>query len=273
MQKRFQILLRFFRYYFQAKTHYKVHSPFVFDFCENILEDDRNFYAFDQLKKLRKTLFLDNRKIQVTDFGAGSHLNNSNERKVSNIAKSAVSPEAQSRLLFKIISHYRPKTMLEMGTSLGLTAAYQAIPNPSAQFISLEGCPNISQIALENWKQLGIQNIKIQTGEFGTTLENALQKLQRLDYIFFDGNHKKEPTIQYFKQALAYAHEDSIFIFDDIHWSKGMEEAWQEIIKHPKVRLSIDLFFMGIVFFRKEQKEVEHFTLIPSHWKSWQRYF
>lgn len=271
MQKRLQIVLRYFRYFKRAKTRYSVHSPFVFQFCENILEDQRTFYAFERLETLRKELFKDNRKIQVTDFGAGSHTNNSKERVISSIAKSAVSPASQSQILFKIVEHFKPNTMLEMGTSLGLTAAYQALPHTESKFISLEGCPKISQVAQENWAKLGIENIEIITGEFGNTLEKSLLKLQSLDYVFFDGNHQKEPTIEYFEKCLPYAHADSIFIFDDIHWSEGMEAAWEDIIQHPSVRLSIDLFFMGIIFFRTEQKETEHFTLIPSRMKPWQK--
>ena len=91
-------------------------------------------------------------------------------------------------------------------------------------------------------------------------VEKELKEHNQLDFVFFDGNHKKKPTLSYFKQCLEVAHEDSIFIFDDIYWSTEMTEAWQEIKKHPKVTLSIDCFEMGIVFFKKEQAK-EHFTV------------
>lgn len=272
MLERIQLVWRFLRYYLKAKTFYKVHSPFVFEFCERVLEDQSNYYAFEQLEELRQDLFRNHSKISVTDFGAGSHVNNGRERAISSIAKSAVSPASQSRKLFRLIHLYQPSTMLEFGTSLGLTAAYQAMPNSTSQFISLEGCPNISEVAQQNWQKLGIKNIQILTGEFNSTLPKAIETLGQLDYVFFDGNHQKAPTVQYFRQCLEEAHEGSIFIFDDNHWSKGMEEAWEEIRRHPKVSISIDLFFMGILFFRKENKQQEHFTLIPSDFKFWQRY-
>lgn len=272
--KRIKLIFRFIQYYFRAKTLYKVHSPFVFDFCERVLEEnEQHYYAFDDLEKLREDLFNNHTKIKVTDFGAGSHVNNGKERAISSIAKSAVSPAFQSKLLFKIIHLFQPTTMLEFGTSLGLTALYQAIPNKDAHFISLEGCPNISKVAQENWKKLNISNIEIITGEFNSILPKALQQLNPLDYVFFDGNHQKKPTLEYFAKCLENAHTDSVFIFDDIHWSDEMEAAWNEIILHPSISVSIDLFFMGIVFFRKENKQKEHFTLIPSDFKFWQRYF
>ncbi len=271
--ERFKIILRYFNYYFKAKTKYKIHSPFVFEFCENILDDKRYYYSFDFLKIIKKKLLKNKTAISVTDFGAGSHVKNNNKRKVSNIAKSAVSPSSQGELLFRLVNYYQPKTMIEMGTSLGLTTLYQALPNQKSKFITLEGCPNISKIAEHNFNVAKINHVQIITGRFENTLEKALEKFDVLNYVFFDGNHKKEPTLKYFNACLKKADENSIFIFDDIHWSKEMELAWEEIIKHPSITISIDLFFMGIVFFKKEKKEKEHFILIETKKKPWIRGF
>jgi len=82
----------------------------------------------------------------------------------------------------------------------------------------------------------------------------------RPDLIYFDGNHQKEASLHYFEKLLPLAHNDSVFIFDDIHWSREMEEAWEQIKAHPRVRVSIDTFYWGLVFFRKEQ-EKEHFSI------------
>jgi hypothetical protein len=40
-----------------------------------------------------------------------------------------------------------------------------------------------------------------------------------------------------------------------------MEKAWEEIKQHPHVTLTIDLFFIGLVFVRQAQKEKEHFVI------------
>jgi len=81
-----------------------------------------------------------------------------------------------------------------------------------------------------------------------------------IDLVYFDGNHQKEPTLNYFHTCLQKAHKNSLFIFDDIHWSDGMEEAWEQIKKHDRVHLTIDLFQFGIVFFEKEMPK-QHFIL------------
>ena len=154
-----------------------------------------------------------------------------------------------------------------MGTSLGISSLYQAYAARDSKMLSLEGCPSTAGIARSNFERLKMRNIQLRVGEFGTTLPLAIKELGAVDYVFFDGNHRKEPTLKYFEQCLTHANADSVFVFDDIYWSTEMIEAWEAIKQHPKVTLSLDLFFLGIVFFRNEQKQKEHFKLLPSRWK------
>ncbi|MEK7254334.1 MAG: class I SAM-dependent methyltransferase, partial [Bacteroidota bacterium] len=245
------------------------HSPFVFEFTEAVLEDDRWFYAFSEVEAQRRLWLTDIRKIEVTDFGAGSLVNPGKVRTIGSLARHSANQPLICQMLFKIVQHYKPKTMLELGTSLGFSSAYLAAAALNGRLLTIEGCPKVAELAAENFRRLNIKNITLLRGRFEEKLPEALQTLGKLDFAFVDGNHRKAPTLQYFEQCLTHAHEGSIFIFDDIHWSEEMAEAWAEIKQHPQVRLTLDLFFFGVVFFRKEQKEKEHFTLIPWVWKPW----
>ena len=106
-----------------------------------------------------------------------------------------------------------------------------------------------------------MKNIQLVEGNFDHTLDQVLKSTTPFDFVFIDGNHRLEPTVRYFNQILPNLHANSIVVLDDIHWSKEMEQAWETIQQHPAVSLTIDLFFIGIVFFRAEQKEKEHFTI------------
>jgi len=267
--EKLKIIQRYLNYYRKAGTIYQAHSPFVYEFAEQVLEDDRDFYAFDTVEYLRNILKQNKDSITLTDLGAGSKLGNQQKKTVGTIAKNAASRPWQCRTLFRLINFYKPKTMLEVGTSLGISTLYQAMAAQNAQFITLEGDPIIAQIAKHNFKELKMNHIELIHGNFDKTLSSALNKLQQLDYIFIDGNHRYEPTLRYFNQALKFAHENSIFVIDDNHWSSEMEEAWNKIKNHPSVTLSIDLFHMGIVFFRKENRMKEHYTMAPLSWKPW----
>lgn len=270
---RFYILRSFVQFYFAAKTKYRTHSPFVFDFINNILEDNRNYYAFNQLETLRKLLEKDTRKIKMRDLGAGSLVTKGESKTIGSIASGSLSSPLSCKILFKIVNHFKPATILELGTSLGISTLYQHFAALNARIVSLEGSEEIADLAEQNFKRFEVKSIELIRGNFDETLPFALKKLVKLDYLFLDGNHRKAPTLAYFEQSLEFAHENSIFVIDDIYWSKEMTEAWESIKSHPKVTLSIDLFFMGLVFFRKENKVKEHFKLIKSSWKPWEMGF
>ena len=104
------------------------------------------------------------------------------------------------------------------------------------------------------------KNINITLGDFQTTLQEKLKEINTINLAFIDGNHQKEPTITYFKECLKYSNNNTIFIFDDIHWSKGMENAWGYIKSHQKTTLTIDLFYIGIVFIKSELSK-ENYTI------------
>jgi predicted O-methyltransferase YrrM len=238
-----------------------VHSPFVFDFIKNVLNDKRYFYAYDSVEGVRKKMITDETLLKVEDFGAGSTVVKGNSRKVSSIARSSLKPAKFGQLMFRIVNYYGLKNIVELGTSLGVTTAYLASPAIENRVTTFEGSKEIAAVAQRNFETLQLENIEIVRGTFDQTLKGKLKETANIDLAFVDGNHRKEPTIRYFEQLLPKAADNSIFIFDDIHWSSEMEEAWEHIRRHPSVTLTIDLFFIGLVFFRKENKMVQHFSI------------
>lgn len=253
----------FLRYYLTASNGrgHGIHSPFVFEFITKVLNDDRHFYAYDTIEQIRQNVLKNDKELTITDFGAGSTVAKSNRRKVKDIARSALKPKKYGQLMFRIINYYRANTIAELGTSLGITASYLASANLMGTVYTFEGATEVAAIAKQNFNDLSLNNIHLIEGNFDDTLQRELNKIRTVDFAFVDGNHRREPTIRYFEQLLKKSAESSIFIFDDIHWSKEMEEAWKYIKQHPAVKLTIDLFFIGIIFFREEQKVPQHFTI------------
>ena len=230
-----------------------VHSPFVYDLLLSTIYNKKNFYSYIQIEKMRNALSLSKHQIECIDFGAGSLVNNSTKKSIQTILHSASKSPKYAQLLFRLVNHFQPDTILELGTSLGISSAYMASANSKSKFISIEGCKEIAIVAGQNFKQLELKNVEQVIGNFDEVLPDVLKNINQLDFVFFDGNHRKEPTINYFRQCLEKASEKSVFVFDDIYWSAEMTEAWEEIKNHEKVTVSLDLFYLGIVFFRKEQ--------------------
>lgn len=263
MYSPFQLALRYLKYWISSSNSkgHGVHSPFVYELIDKVFTDDRNFYSFPLIEGAREELMYNHTEISITDFGAGSRLNATNTRSISSIAKNALKPKKFGQLLFRMVNHFRPKTILELGTSLGITTSYLATANHEAEVITMEGSPEIAKQALRQFQYIGINNIDQIVGNFDDNLSKVLAKNKNLDFVFIDGNHRFEPTIRYFNMMKPNLHEHSVVVFDDIHWSKEMEQAWKAIQQDEMVTLTIDLFFIGIVFFRKEQKKKQHFIV------------
>lgn len=263
MYSSFHIAFKYLAYYLTAangKGH-GIHSPFVFDFITKVLNDQTKYEDYRKVEALRKELLKNQTILTIEDHGAGSSPAASKERSVSSIAKHAVKSKKYAQLLYRVVKRYQPDCIIELGTSLGVTASYLSLARPGGNVFTLEGATTVANIARENLETLHLQNIKLVEGNFDYTLPSVLYHLPSVDLAFVDGNHRREPTENYFHWLLEKATTDSIFIFDDIHWSKGMEQAWEHIKTHPASCCSIDLFFIGIIFFRQEFKEKQHFTI------------
>lgn len=260
-------------YFAKARTVYNTHSPFVYELTKQVLEDDRHFYAYDELEALRKKMLELDRKIEFLDFGAGSHsMGKTTSRKIKDVAKTSLISPLKARWMFRLINWLKPEQILEIGTSLGLSALYMQSAALKSKVLTMEGNPSSVAIARRNFEIFPYgKKIEIMEGPFAQTLPSALKSLDNLGLVFMDGNHQKAPTLAYFQQIKPFLSEKSFIVLDDIYWSKGMSEAWAILKEDPQVTLSIDLFQFGILFFRKEQKEKEHHILAPSKWKPWVR--
>lgn len=256
-----QFAKKYLRYRFTAGNRHSVHSPFVYAIADKLLRDRKPRADFKKIEALRRSLLQSNETVSVTDLGAGSLMSGGNVRRIKDITKYAAKPAKFGQFFYKAVQYFKPKYILELGTSMGLSTAYMATANPDATVITIEGCPNITAKGGENFASLGLKNIKQLTGNFDTVLPEVLDTIPSLDWVFIDGNHRAAPTMAYFDACLPKVHEDTVLVFDDIHWTEDMEKAWDYIKSHPQVTTTIDLFFIGLVFFKKDIKMQQHYTL------------
>lgn len=249
----------YLKFLYNSKNEHGVHSPFVFDLITKCFYDKTKFAAYFVLKKYRKSLLENNDIIEVNDFGSGSKVYKSNKRKIVQISKVAGISSKRAELLFRIVKYFQPNEILEIGTSLGLATSALSLGNPNSKITSLERCQNLFQIAKNQCRLQNLNNIEFINTEFSDFLNNSELSTINYQLIYFDGNHSKKATLDYFELLLPTISNDSIWIFDDIHRNTAMEEAWEIIKNHTKVTVTIDTFLWGIVFFRTEQAK-QHFV-------------
>lgn len=244
----------------KARDRHSVHSPFVYELIANVLRPSESREEYTAIELLREDLLRSDQTIRVNDLGAGSKVFDLPVRMVSDIARTALKAPKQAQMLFRLARYFNAGTVLELGTSFGISTLYLARGASEGTVHTIEGCPQTHRIAQHHFEQLKQRNIDPVLGSFRKRLPELLERLESLDLVFLDGHHAKEPTLEYFDLCLRRAHNDTVLVLDDIHWSRGMEEAWSAIRSHPRVTVTIDLYNMGLVFLRSEQAK-EHFVL------------
>jgi len=253
--------IRYIKYFISARFYYGhgVHSPFLYRFVRSVLFTRRKNNNYRLVKKVLKAYKKNKNVVFINDFGAGSKTNASDSRTIRDIAINTSTRKKYGNILSRIVDYFNVENALELGTALGIGSLYIA-GSGKVKLHTIEGDKSLYSVAKSTFEQLGLKNIITYHGTFENVLPGILDKINNLDLVYFDGNHTKEATLNYFKLCLNKVHNDSVFVFDDIHWSENMEQAWEEIRKHSKVEVSVDLFQMGIIFFRKELSK-EHYII------------
>lgn len=245
-------LKQYFKHIFSAKpaSGHGIHSPFVYELATKVLPD-KPLNASVPIEELRKRLLKDQGEIQITDYGAGSRLNQSNLRKICDIARHSLQPANRCRLIYRLARHQQQGTIIELGTSLGLTAAYLSLTNRPVK--TIEGCANVSRIASENLGELGCTNVELINSTFDEALPFTSDVMSSCNVVYIDGNHTYDATLKYYRLLRECLPEGALMIFDDIYWSEGMHRAWKEIVNSENPQITIDLFHLGLVYLKKDQ--------------------
>lgn len=236
-----------------------IHSPFVYSFVRNVIRDDGMNEDLEKIEHYRNKQ--ENSKIDLSGntYGAGS----SNGKEAITLGKLVRSSSVNAKLgcfLYRLSKWLNAKTILELGTSVGISTLYFAKACPQAKIITLEGNIERAALARHTFKALGCGNVDLYLGEFDDSLAKVKKSFPLFDIVLFDGNHSPEPTLRYFTNCCENKHEFSIFVFDDIRWSEGMYKTWQVIANHKSVTVSFDLFTFGVVLFRKGIPK-QHFAI------------
>lgn len=236
----------------KAKTRHGVHSPFVYRLVDTVIYDFQAKIVYQDIEQLRNKLLNDKININIGNSDTKSNVNNK-LKSAGNLVKSTLKSAKLDQLIYRLAADLKPRNIIELGTCLGITTAYLLKAAPEARIISIEENPETAAISSVNLKELNVRHVETLVGNFDQLLSESITELEELDFVFINGNHTKDEVMNYFKQCLPMLSENSIMIFNNIYQNKGTKEAWEEIKSNPKVSVSIDLFWLGLVFVRKAQ--------------------
>ena len=235
----------------QNRKGHGIHSPFVFDLVSRVFGNKTDVSVVCNIERARKELKNDKRSIDVNDLGSGSDAGTHKRKKVADIARHSAVPERYGVLLANMAASFGSPLVIEFGTSFGISTMYLASAAGETPVLTMEGCRETAEIAAGNFKNGGYGNIRLSVGSFEDSLPEILDMGIIPGLIFIDGNHRKDAVLDYFEKLVEISGNDTVIILDDINYSREMAEAWKMIRLHEKVTITVDIFRMGIVFFRK----------------------
>ncbi|MCS6991614.1 MAG: class I SAM-dependent methyltransferase [Chitinophagales bacterium] len=222
------------------------HNAFLHAFRRHVLRDKRHYYCFDAIEHLRQQLLRDSRAVPVTGWGAGSR-HRRNYAPISFLTRHVSLPPRYGRLLFRLCLQVCPQNILELGTGLGLATLYLAASQKTARVITVEGNPHLAALARSHFALLGCSNVELMEMSFDHALSVLQTRACCFDMVVIDGDHRGKATLRYMTTLLPILAQKALVVLDDIRWSGDMAKAWHQLIMHPSVCLSIDLFRMGLL--------------------------
>jgi predicted O-methyltransferase YrrM len=242
-------------YWLKKEDKYSLQSPLLFTLYQNLFSfiEARKAEA-SEIEAYRKQLLTSDEIIEVEDFGAGSKNVNTTKRRVADITKFSTSNQKFAQLYQFFCTLTPAETVLELGTCMGISSRYLSKVT-QGRLYTFEGSREIARVAQP---VLGYKNLHLIVGKLSQTLPEMLAELDKVDFALIDATHTYEGTLSYFEQLLSKTHHKSILAIGDIHWSRAMEKAWTEIKQRPEVKLSLDFYECGILFFDHPGEKAEY---------------
>ena len=265
------------RWYARGRTRYDVHSPFLNEFVNQVYRDDREYHAYGLIAALRRYWSGRTDVIQLQELGAPSRTTTRAARTASSLVRTNAIAEPEGQLLFALAIWLRPQRTIEFGTNAGISTLYLHLPDPRRETHTVEGNPAVAALARQSFEKTRTPNVHAYNMLFGDWLREVYPNLSAapdwsVDLFFCDGDHRYQPTLDYVAALLPHRTEDSVFVIADIHWSAGMERAWEELKALPEVTASVDTYHFGLLFF-KPGLNGPHLTLLPTWAKPWRMGF
>ncbi|MCQ2344843.1 MAG: class I SAM-dependent methyltransferase [Paludibacteraceae bacterium] len=214
---------------YQLKAHYRrghhVHSPYTYRLFRNVLFERWPYYSFNEIEKIRKNQAQNGEKSDNPKY---------------------------TQLLQRLCATNNAKTIIEIGRTNGISTMYLASNNTHSTVYSISD-KKPTDVFIKT-RYTNIHQCK------AAELQRTIDKAESIDILYVRRSCGFNEIDNIFDLCKPKSNDGSIFIFDDIHKDSQTEKKWENILESDNVTLSLDLYRVGLVWFKKDLKK-QHYTV------------
>ncbi len=247
---------KYLSYLFHAKHRkgFGIHSPFVFYLVTMVIEEKLPYYRFVQIENLRTLLTKTKKKIKENRNGVEK------ERRISEfVYESSFSP-SYDQLLFRLVNFFKPKNVVEIGDSVGITTLYLATSDTRRPTYTIGESKDLADFAHTTFGKVGLQNIIQLAGSVEEKLPVVLSKEKNVDFVYFG----RQASVEAMQKSLSLLSScftgKTVLLMSDI-WKDDRKKLWESVKKQGGGRVSIDMFHYGILIYN-EDLQCENYNLL-----------
>lgn len=193
-----------------------VHSPFVFNLINKVIEEKSPYYAYLDIR-----------------------------REVNKIITPSLYVQKQNLLAFRLVNYFNAFNILELGSKFGVNTLSMLTFSKQAHCYCYEPDIQKKEIAekiLNNY----LSQVTFLNSPFDIKV-NAL-----FDAIFIDLKHNSCIAKDNFDQVLALCSEKTFLFVDGIRENEKLNQIWSCLSDNERRTAKLDFFHFGILFFNKQ---------------------
>jgi len=229
-----------------------IHSPFLFHLVTEVIEDKKRYPVYRIIQSSKKQI---TNRVKEINYDQEITYNGIPLQSLIGKKKPFKSVELGYRygkLMLRLVREFKPSSVFYHGPTFGLNLLYLALADENIPVNTHTTDPVMNQLCKEAIENIPVNNVNL---EFEETTPSCVQEFVFINLSFLPGEARNKILLK-----LKLGGDDDVMIIRGIHKSGEMETLWQEVIKEKKVRVSLDLYEIGILLFRKKLQK-QHFIL------------
>ena len=224
----------FKKYYIKAirrlrhRRGFGVHSPFAFNLITKVIEENFMYYSYAEIEQIRRE------KLQ-------GKLNRKSLNRRAEISFK------KGSLLFRLVNRFTPSFILEICTAWGISTLYLHNGHSTSHLVCIEPDNAVAEMAK---KVVGDnkESISFLTDSLSHSLDLYFISGTELNFVYVHQLSNPADYTWLIPLLIEHSGDKTVWVINGIRSHERIAAAWRLLIADNKVRVTMDLYDMGLAF-------------------------